>query len=353
MGRVSFPVNSSDGTIEATVAVYGELSLPGFDPAYEEMLMAMGGSTPPAYFLWEHWDHIVDGFGFGDRDAGWLLGTLLSRVPELVDAIAKQAAEDDHVGWHEVAMFGLGRVLSGSFTVADERRCDAILGFVNSLELNNWFETYVTSAEVMLEKSWKKDFVFQRCIDIAAWGTVIGPWNVFGAVQVTNLFWLNESMTTIRRPGGDYDPMRLALLDKIFRSLFPNRTYKFDEVGPDNDNVHLILPEPVTAAGAEFGLLYTRIRPHKHEVPGGPCGEGSPQSMFMPYFNLPDLSEAVVAAEELNREKGSCYDIRMMRRIEGSTMEWDEIEAKLTKGPKDHSRIGGYMDWLAQNWEEI
>jgi hypothetical protein len=355
MGHVSFPVGSGEGTIAATVNVYGELSLSDFDPAYEEMLMAMSGSTPPAYFLWQHWDDIVRGFGFGDEDAGWLLGTLLSKVPELVEKMqmAKLAEDDDPMSWSEVARLGLGRVLSSSFTVADERRCDAILGFVNSLELNNWFRTYDTHSEVMLEKSWKKDFVFQRSIELGEEETIIGPWNVFGTAQVANLFWLNESIVTVRRSGGDYDPVRLALLDKVFRSLFPKRTYKFDEVEPDNENVHLILPEPVAAAGAEFGLLYTRIRPHKHEAPGSPCYEGSPLGMFMPYFNRVDLAEAFTAAEGLNAEKGSCYDIRMMRRIEGSAMEWDEIEAKLTQGPKDHSKIGGYLDWLAQNWEEL
>jgi hypothetical protein len=143
----------------------------------------------------------------------------------------------------------------------------------------------------------------------------------------------------------------------VFMRLFPEKKYKYNQVDYLYlEDIELNMPRTGFAyrdKPSPYGLLYSRIRPHRHDSPDGPCYKSLPESVFVPYANIKDVVDGHKIASEMNDELGGCYNISVMRRIRRQDAESAEIENWLVQDRGDHSKIGGYLDWLAQNWEEI
>lgn len=361
MSHISFKATDIGGNdVEFRVNVYGELfSSDDFDPEQEQMLMFMGVSKSPAYFLWEKWNELTRGLGYHTEDPGVILARLLSSAPGVADILlACHENGGDDATWADVIIDAVGPVMVDAFTALDEQKCMAVIDFLRTSGLDAWARIYEDDAVITQKSSWKIEFRIERSLHVSESGASIGPWFVYGARYTPDMFWIDLSPVNVSRPGSQsYDQAHLDLLDKIFKLLLPSVRYRYDELEPGSYNyIDLDIPRTGVvyfSTPSQYGLLYSRIRPHKHDRKDGPCNTGSPRSVFIPYVSLEDVTNAHRIAQEMNEDRGSCYEIRVMRRIGQANMEYDEVEERLRQDRGDHTKIGGYFDWLAQNWEEV
>lgn len=352
MSLYKFEIQSLSGVEQVLVDGDCNLEMPGFDLDYEQAMFEFDGweNASPAYTLWASWEKLIECIQESTgqtEDLAWMV----SWCARLFDnKYFKEIVFSEDKIWSYQLISTICELFRLAFMALENSFCENVLSLLNKVKLYNedlsdQITFYINIDEPedssikhvapwTIEGSDERYLMFDRDF-------LIGPWYRYVGKTITDIFDFGYH---------DYEFDGEQILTKEHEKYRDKIIARFNVNNRDPYHLpygfELYIPVQAEPGGcSNFALLYMS-RVNVEEIP-----YGIKSSIAIRYYT--DIAEALSAfrlASDIDSKHGKFYDIHMLQRVPYSELvceQWRERQFQ------EHKKAGDFLDWVAQNWQEI
>lgn len=348
--KFEFDIKTVEGTGHAIITVDHDEYFPGqyeatlvidrFDESYEILSVSLGENASPAYNLFVTWDSLVEMTSDYHPDLIDHVSYMISKWPDrfyfsIPDAVMSQS---NMISLQDV-LDPAAAIMHHAFIELDTKTCMDIATILDVFGNKRAYiyRDYHGFSETQINK-YSQEIREAHFLDLEWTSHVIGPWYLYTKFEYRDPFHFKIMDMDVVGGAQSMDKDHMRLLEKILAKLGLKDSRWTDFADSTLPRMEYCGPYEIGA----YAIFYTRVRPLR-EVPDH---WWKPDAALIQYQDRESMEQAYQIANEMNEDYGLCYDIRKMR--------WVSISVAIAEQEiLERAKMGGFVDWVNQNFEEV